>query len=299
MDLAEVVQRGIEESQATIDARGHELVLTLPARPLIVDGDAMRLGQVIANLIVNAAKYTPTPSQLFLAVERHGDQAVIRMKDPGIGIAPEQLPTIFDLFTQADSSLARTQGGLGIGLTVVKRIVQMHNGTVVAESEGLGRGSEFIVTLPVSRAITAKITPSSRTTKTGLPKRRVLVVDDNVDAALSTTALLKAWGHEVRTAHSGPAALEAARTFLPEFLLLDIGLPGMSGYDVARHLRSLPSLQGLVIAAITGYGQESDRQRSFESGFDYHITKPPDPGILESMLTGASRPFGKSDPQSN
>jgi PAS domain S-box-containing protein len=295
VELAEAVKRGVEEAQSTIDARGHELMVTLPARPLIVDGDVMRLGQVIANLIGNAAKYTPTPSQLSLVVVRHADQAVIRIKDPGIGIEPAMLPAVFDLFTQADNTLARTQGGLGIGLTVVKRIVRMHHGTVAAKSDGLGKGSEFTVTLPLSRAIAAKSSPPSTTKKAGAAKRCILVVDDNVDAALSTTLLLRAWGHEVQTAFSGPAALDAVRTFRPEILLLDIGLPGMSGYEVARHLRSEPSLQGMIIVAITGYGQESDRQRSFDSGFDYHITKPPDPSLLESVLSSPRRVAVTSD----
>ena len=299
VELADAIRRGIEEAQSTVDARGHELMLLQTARPLVVDGDAMRLGQVVANLIGNAAKYTPTPSRLTLTVERNGDQAVIRIKDPGIGIAPEMLPLIFDLFTQAASTLARTQGGLGIGLTVVKRIVQMHNGTVAAKSDGLGKGSEFTVTLPLSRAIAAKKSSPATPTKTSFTKRRILVVDDNVDAALSTTLLLKAWGHEVQTAFSGPAALDAVRTFRPEILLLDIGLPGMSGYDVARHLRSEPLHHGMVIAAITGYGQESDRQRSFDAGFDYHLTKPPDLSVLESVVTSAGRLLDESEVQNN
>ncbi len=299
VELADVIKRGIEEAQSMVDSRGHELMLTLPARPVIVDGDAMRLGQVVANLIGNAAKYTLVPSQLSLSLERQGDQGVIRVTDPGIGIAAEMLPAVFDLFAQADTSLARTQGGLGIGLTVVKRLVSMHGGVVVAKSAGLGKGSEFIVTLPLSRATAGNKSPATGPTKTGFSKRRILVVDDNVDAALSTTSLLKAWGHEVQAVFSGPAALEAARSFHPEILLLDIGLPGMSGYEVARHLRSEPSLKGVIIAAVTGYGQESDRQRSFDSGFDFHLTKPPDPSILESLLKSPKGVFGDSDAQNN
>ncbi|HZZ72655.1 MAG TPA: PAS domain S-box protein [Pirellulales bacterium] len=289
VDLADVVRRGIEEAQSTLDARGHELVVTVPGKPLIVDGDLLRLGQVVANLIGNAAKYTPTPSQLRLTVERQAGWGVIKVKDPGIGIAPELLPSVFDLFMQADSSLARSQGGLGIGLTVVKRIMQMHQGTVLAKSEGLGKGSEFVVSLPLSRAqAVAKVRPL-KGPAIDFEKRRILVVDDNVDAALSIAALLKAWGHEVQTVFSGPAALETVQTFRPEILLLDIGLPGMSGYEVAQHLRSEPALQGMIIAAVTGYGQESDQQRSFDSGFDYHITKPPDPSILETLILRVPR----------
>lgn len=304
-ELSGIIARAIEETQPAIDARGHELMLSLPARPIIVDADAVRLAQVVSNLIVNAAKYTDTPSRIWLTVEKQTgerragegpiDEAVIRVKDSGVGIDPEMLPRIFSLFMQADNSLARSQGGLGIGLTVVKRIVEMHGGTVTALSEGLGRGSEFIVRIPVSvvgappKLVTLGAPPKSTT------KRRILVVDDNVDAATTIASLLKAWGHDVQSVFNGTAALEAARSFRPEIILLDIGLPGISGYEVARQLRSEPALSGAVIAALTGYGQESDRNQSLEAGFDYHLTKPPDPKLLETLLaatpTVAGVPF--------
>lgn len=283
-ELASVVNHAVEESQPAIDARGHELMLSVPARPILVDADAARLSQVVSNLLVNAAKYTEKPSQIWLSVERQADDVLIRVKDAGMGIAPDVLPKVFSLFVQADSSLARSQGGLGIGLTVVKRIVDMHGGTVTAVSEGLGRGSEFAIRLPVSAA-------NAPTSKAPLPavteertKRKILVVDDNVDAAMTTSTLLKAWGHVVQTAFNGPMALEAVRNFRPEIVLLDIGLPGMSGYEVAQQLRADPASRGVVIAAVTGYGQESDRQRAFDAGFDYHLTKPPDPSVLETVL---------------
>jgi PAS domain S-box-containing protein len=299
-ELSGIIARAIEETQPAIDARGHELMLSLPARPIIVDADSVRLAQVVSNLLINASKYTETPSRIWLTVERRfcegrPDEAVIRVKDSGVGIAPEVLPQVFSLFMQADNSLARSQGGLGIGLTVVKRIVEMHGGTVTALSEGLGRGSEFIVRIPTStvgrspKPVTLGAPPKSTT------MRRILVVDDNVDAAMTIGSLLKAWGHDVQSVFNGTAALEAARSFLPEIILLDIGLPGISGYEVARQLRSEPALSGAIIAALTGYGQESDRSQSFAAGFDYHLTKPPDPKLLETLLaatpTVAGAPF--------
>ncbi len=284
VELRQIVQRAIEETQVTIDARGHELMLSLPARPIIVDADSHRLSQVVTNLLDNAAKYSEHPSRIWLSVERQGDEAVIRVKDEGIGISPELLPNVFSLFVQADRSLARSKGGLGIGLNVVKRIVEMHGGTVEAASAGLGKGSEFRVRLPESKTGPHVSKPCPGTYLGQMTQRRILVVDDNVDAAVTVSALLKAWGHDVQTVYSGPSALDAVRNFRPEIILLDIGLPGMSGYDVAKNLRAEPSGQGVILAALTGYGQESDRERSWAAGFDYHLTKPPDPGLLESLL---------------
>jgi PAS domain S-box-containing protein len=290
VDLATVVHRAVEETEPIIDARGHELMLTVPARPIIVDADLQRLAQVVSNLVVNAAKYTDVPSQIWLSVEKQGDEAVIRVKDTGIGIPPELLPKIFDLFTQVDNSLARTRGGLGIGLHVVRRIVEAHGGTVVANSAGLGLGSEFVVRLPISQSAVAAGQSLDQWPAAASTKRRVLVVDDNADAATTTCTLLKAWGHDVQAVHSGPAAIERVREFQPQIILLDIGLPGMSGYEVAKHVRQEPSSQGVVIAALTGYGQEADRERSRKSGFDYHLTKPADPALLASVLAMSRDP---------
>jgi len=292
VELATIIRRAVEESQPLIDARGHELMLTLPAKSIIVDADVHRLSQVFSNLLLNAAKYTDQPNQIWLQVERDDAEAVIRVRDCGIGIAPTLLPNIFNLFVQADHSLDHARGGLGIGLSIVKRIVELHRGTVSAFSAGLGQGSEFIVRLPVSQALaaTAETSPHAHHAKT--PRRRILVVDDNADAALTVGTLLRAWGHDVHTAFNGPAALEEAHSFRPEIVLLDIGMPGMSGYDVARELRARPIDPGTIIIALTGYGRESDRERSFEAGFDYHLTKPPDPSTLESLLalpTGSGR----------
>ena len=283
VDLRTVVDRAVEEIQPAIDARGNELMVSMPARPIVVDADIVRLAQVLSNVLANAAKYSPKPSQIWLTAERSGSEVLIRVRDQGVGIAPEFLPNIFNLFAQADVPLARTEGGLGIGLTLVKSLIEMHGGAVTATSPGIGQGSEFVVRLPVSEA-----TPAAAPKPTGpgsaSSKRKVLVVDDNVDAAITVSALLKAWGHDVQTVYNGPAALETARGFRPDVVLLDIGLPGLSGYDVARKLRAEGIHERMLITALTGYGQAEDRARAQAAGFDYHLTKPPDTAILEALL---------------
>ncbi|AMV20342.1 PAS domain S-box protein [Planctomyces sp. SH-PL14] len=286
VDLADVIERAVEETQPAVDAGGHELRLSLPGRRIFVAADVVRLSQVVGNLIGNAAKYSDQPSQIMLTVERDRETAVIRIQDHGIGIAAELLPRIFDIFTQADNSEARTRGGLGIGLSVVKKLVEMHGGTVTARSPGLGQGSEFTIRLPMVSEAGEAIRPAQKPAKrTGQP-RRILVADDNVDSARTATALLSAWGHEVRTVFNGTEVLETARHFAPEIVLLDIGLPGMSGYEVVRRLRETPQGEGMVLVAVTGYGQESDRQRAFDAGFNFHLTKPADPEKLQSILVG-------------
>ncbi|MDB5389924.1 MAG: luxQ 10, partial [Planctomycetaceae bacterium] len=266
------------------DARGHELMITRPARAIAVHGDSVRLAQVISNLLANAAKYTDKPSQIWLSVEPKEDNVLIRVRDNGIGMTEEELARVFKLFEQADNSIARTRGGLGIGLTLVKRIVEMHGGSVTATSPGLTFGSEFVVSLAVS---SEKPKNADRSLFGKGPRKsgqRILVVDDNVDAAQSVERLLRHWGHEVQTAFNGPDAIERARTYKPTIILLDIGMPGMSGYEVAKSLRSEPELEGVVIMALTGYGQAVDRRRSKEAGFNHHLTKPPDPGVLAGLI---------------
>jgi PAS domain S-box-containing protein len=301
VELSAVIARTLEEVQPLLDARGHELLVTQPSRPIVVDADAVRLAQVLSNMLANAAKYTEEPSQIFLSVERHGDEATVRVRDSGIGISAEFLPNVFDLFVQADHSLERSRGGLGIGLTLVKRIVELHGGSVGATSAGPGQGSEFIVRLPLTYdAVPVKSRAPHLAESAKAPRRRILVVDDNVDAAATIAKLLAAWGHEVHVAFNGPAALEAVRTFRPEILLLDIGLPGMSGYEVARQLRSDPSSKELLITALTGYGQSEDRQRSYEAGFDFHITKPPGPEVLEALVLAPQTFVGRlTSPKNN
>jgi PAS domain S-box-containing protein len=285
IDVNGFIERAVEEVQPTIDARGHELMISRPARPVVVDGDAVRLAQVVSNLLSNAAKYTDQPSQIWLSVETKADDAQIRIRDNGVGMTAEALLRVFNLFEQVDNSIARTRGGLGIGLTLVKRIVEMHGGTVTAKSAGLDQGSEFVVRLPISSDVpktSRGLFPDSK----ALPAsgQKILVVDDNVDAAMSVERLLKHWGHDVETAFNGPAAIAKARNFRPQIILLDIGMPGMSGYEVAKSLRAEQELAGVIIMALTGYGQPEDRRRSKEAGFNYHLTKPPDPVVLAELI---------------
>jgi signal transduction histidine kinase/ActR/RegA family two-component response regulator len=285
VDLAAIFAGAVEAAQPMFNARGHEAIVSMPSEPIVLDADPVRLAQVVTNLLVNAAKYTPPTGRIWLTGGRDGPDAVVRVRDSGAGIDPEFLPRVFDLFSQADRSLARTRGGLGIGLMLVRRLVELHGGTVSASSPGVGQGSEFVVRLP---ALPAGVAECHRPTETPSaaagPARRVLVVDDNVDAAESSAFLLRFSGHQVEIAHDGEAALRAVRDFRPEVVLLDIGLPGMSGYDVARELRARPECEGLVLAAVTGYGQDDDRRRAREAGFDYHLTKPLDPDTLTAFV---------------
>jgi PAS domain S-box-containing protein len=283
LDLAVVIAAAVETSRPLIDAHRHQLLVSLPGEPLGVEADATRLAQVISNLLNNAAKYTSEDGHIWLTVEACPGEAVVRVRDDGVGIPPDLLPQVFDLFVQGDRSLARSEGGLGIGLTVVKSLVEMHGGSVEARSEGPGKGSEFIVRLP---AVEMQPAPAKRDDEGGLsgPSRRVLVVDDNEDVAHSLALLLQIKGHEVRTAHDGLTALNVAGEFLPEVVLLDIGLPTMDGYEVARRLRQQTGLENVVLVAVTGYGQEEDRRRAEEAGFDAHLTKPAEPAALQRLL---------------
>jgi PAS domain S-box-containing protein len=285
VELTSIVATAIENCRHQTDAREQELTASIPAGPILLEADPARLEQLIANLLNNAAKYTEPRGKIWLSVEVRGDQVEVRVRDTGIGLAPEMLPRIFDLFAQADQSLARSQGGLGLGLTLVRRIVELHGGTVQAFSLGLGQGSELTVRLPVSKVCPSEnpmpapvATPVART---GL---RVLVVDDNVDTLRGMTKLLHRSGYEVKVAHDGQTAIEAARAFQPEVVVLDIGLPGMDGYQVARKLRQEEDLKGALIIANSGYGQESDRVRSREAGFDHHLVKPIDYSALLELL---------------
>jgi len=285
VDLAAVVGRALETVQPLLDAKQHQLAVDLPAQPTWLDADPVRLAQVLSNLLTNAAKYTDQNGRIWLSGAAEGSHAVLRVRDNGIGISAELLPSVFDLFTQADRSLDRSQGGLGVGLTLCRHLVEMHGGSIRARSAGLGQGSEFEVRLPAALADrAARAAPTTAPGGTPAAGQRVLVVDDNVDAAASLAMLLRLQGNDVHVVHDGPHALEAATALRPQVVLLDIGLPGMDGLEVARQLRQLPECQDVLLVAVTGYGQDEDRQRSHEAGFDCHLVKPVNPGDLQELL---------------
>jgi signal transduction histidine kinase len=286
-DLKAAISRAVETAEPLIDARGHRLLISLPDNPVPVHADLVRVSQAISNLLTNAAKYTSKPSQIWLTAERDGAHAVVRVKDEGIGIAPEMLERIFDLFVQADASPGRARGGLGIGLTLVRRLLELHEGSVTAKSEGLGHGSEFIVRFPAAIAQRPLEGPQGveEIALTGDPQtRRVLIVDDNVDAADSIAMLLQASGFSVRCVYDGVSVLSVARAYRPGVIVLDIGLPDITGYEVARRLRAQPEFAHTPIVAVTGYGQKNDRERAQEAGIDHHMTKPVDPDALRAVL---------------
>jgi len=286
LDLATVVARAVETSRPLIDAHRHELLITLPDGPVRVEGDRARLTQVIANLLNNAAKYQNDGGTIALTVERDAAFAVITVRDRGIGIAPEMLSEIFLLFAQGERTLDRAQGGLGIGLSLVKTVVELHGGQVSAASDGPGRGSQFSIRLPCLLQELDGYRVSSDEDEIEVPEcppLRILVVDDSRDAAESLTRLLRLGGHEVLIAHEGELALHLAATRQPSVVLLDIGLPGMDGYEVCRRLRQ-SGLANALLIAMTGYGLERDRQRSQEAGFDTHLVKPVPPSELLRMM---------------
>ncbi len=273
VDVLAAANQAIEEARPVIDSQEQQLSVSLPPEPVWVDADPTRLAQIISNLLTNAAKYTDKGGRLSLTVQPNGKEVAIHVRDTGMGIAPEMLSKIFDLFTQVDQSLDRSRGGLGIGLALVRSLVELHQGTVSAYSAGLGHGSEFVVRLPT---IAAKPTDRpARFQPTEVAARRVLVVDDNHAAADAIGKLMAmVWGHEVKLAHNGHDALELAQQFQPQLILMDIGLPGMNGYEVAERLRARPEFHHTLLVALTGYAQEEDRQRSLSKGFDEHLVKP-------------------------
>jgi signal transduction histidine kinase/CheY-like chemotaxis protein len=289
VELAAVVAQALETSRPLLDARRHELTVSLPPEPVYLDADPTRLAQVFSNLLNNAAKFTEEGGRVGLTAARQGQEVVVRVRDTGIGMTEEMLTRAFDLFAQADRSLDRTQGGLGIGLTLARRLVQLHGGSIDAFSDGPGKGTELVVRLPVGQ----RTRPADRAPRGGngpRTSRRILVVDDNVDGAERLAEYLGMAGHQVRTAYGGPAALEVARAYQPEAVLLDLAMPGMDGYEVARRLRQEPGLERVLLVALTGYGQEEDRRRSRQATIDYHLVKPVDPEALEALLASPKPP---------
>jgi signal transduction histidine kinase/CheY-like chemotaxis protein len=285
VELATVARNAIETSRPVIDNAGVQLAITLPQEPIIVHGDPVRLGQVFSNLLNNAAKYTNAGGQIWFTARKQGDEAVISVRDTGIGIAADVLPNVFDMFMQVDRATNRAQGGLGIGLTLVRSLVELHDGSVSVQSEGPGTGSEFVVRLPVvaEKQRSARVEPSS-SAYGAIPSRRILVVDDNVDSAKTLGMLLKYLGADVHVVNDGVAALAAVEKYRPDVVLLDIGMPGMDGYEVARRIRELEGVGGVTLIALTGWGQEDDRRRTREAGFDHHLVKPADIVALQTLL---------------
>jgi PAS domain S-box-containing protein len=285
-ELATVVNVAVETSRPFIDAAGHQLTISVPPDPLIITGDQVRLIQAVANLLNNAAKYTDACGQIWLTVRHHHNRVTISVRDSGIGIPKEMLPRVFDMFTQVENHADRSRGGLGIGLTLAKSLVEMHGGTVTAYSEGLDQGSEFVIDLPLSVATSNNGTTRLAGQKSaGLAPQRVLVVDDNRDVADSMGMLLKLLGADVHVVYSGAEALQALDVYRPAVVLMDIGMPEMDGLEVARRIRQQPQYADLKLISLTGWGQEEDRLRSQNAGFDHHLVKPVAVGALEALLT--------------
>lgn len=297
VDLATVLARAVETAQHLMDAKGHQLEILLPASPITMEADPVRLSQVVSNLLTNAAKYTETKGQIKLTAKQAGRQAIVTVHDNGIGILPEMLPKIFGLFVQADHSSTKSEGGLGIGLTLVKSLVEMHNGSVQAKSEGLGKGSEFIVRLPVAieeGSQPSEIDQEDQPDVISPSGLKLLVVDDNRDSADTLAMVLKYKGHEVRVAYSGTEAIQAVEVYVPDLVLLDLGMPGMDGFEVSRQLRKTPGLEHTVLAALTGWGQDDHRKKTASAGFDHHLTKPLEPQALEILLAEIHRSLSKT-----
>jgi len=288
-DLVPVVRSAVEDQRSSIEATALSLEVSLPEGPVWVNGDATRLAQVVGNLLHNANKFTDAGGEISvtLAYEPGARTAMIAVRDTGIGIEPEMLPRVFDTFSQADRSLARSRGGLGVGLALVKGLVEAHGGTVQVASAGPGQGAEFRIHLPVEVRRPAALHAAVSVPSASHPLR-ILVIEDHVDAAASMEVLLSLDGHEVKLAYAGLSGVEAARRFRPEVVLCDIGLPGgMDGYDVARALRADPGLASAYLVALTGYGREEDQQRALDAGFDVHLTKPVDPAKLQEVLASS------------
>jgi CheY-like chemotaxis protein len=270
-----------------IEARGHKLSIEVPEQTGYIRADPVRFEQIISNLLTNAAKYTDPGGEIVVGTKLETDRVTITVRDNGIGISQEQLPRLFEMFSQVTTAIERSEGGLGIGLALVRGLVLLHGGTIEARSAGIGQGSEFIVTLPLSpeEQVRLNLTATSNSVNKNLTRKRILMVDDNRDNADLCSIILKKAGHEVRTAYSGREALEIADRFRPNVVMLDIGMPDMNGYEVARQIREMTWGKDIILMAITGWGQEEDKLKAFAAGFNHHVTKPYDAKILEQLLT--------------
>lgn len=288
VDLAAVIDAALEMSRPLIEAAGHELEIDLPPEPVAVEADATRLTQVFSNLLNNAANYTDPGGRISIVAARNGDEVAVTVSDTGIGMSPEVLSTVFDMFAQGSSRDRPAKQGLGIGLTLARSLAELHGGSLTAESDGPGKGSRFTVRMPVSHRAPSAPPASVDATPTVSKSQRILVVDDNRDAANSLGALLQMLGADVRVVHDGEAALDAFDAFRPRVTLLDIGMPGMDGYEVARRIRARPDARSAALIALTGWGQEKDRQRTAEAGFDCHLTKPVDINTVAAALASVS-----------
>jgi signal transduction histidine kinase len=284
--LSKAIQGAIEASRPSIDEMKHELLVTLPASPIFVDGDLTRLSQVFLNLLNNASKYTRPGGRIFLRVEQEGSDVVVSVRDTGIGIPTDKLDSIFEMFSQIEGALSRSQGGLGIGLSLVRRLVDLHGGHVEAISDGPGTGSEFRVRLPIVVDVECAPPKLDEAEKPATTNLRILVVDDNRDATTTLSALLKILGNTVQSAYDGDEAVQRAQEFQPHVVLCDIGLPKKNGYQVCREIREMPWGMGAILIAVTGWGQEDDRRKAEEAGFDRHMVKPINPPDLMKLLAG-------------
>ncbi|HXJ23105.1 MAG TPA: ATP-binding protein [Polyangia bacterium] len=286
LSLADVLRGAVETSRPLIDQRGHTLVVTLPPEELTVDADPTRLVQVVANLLNNAAKFTPQGGRIELSLARESARsASVSVRDNGVGIPREMLERVFDLFTQVDRSHAQVSGGLGIGLTLVRRLIEMHGGSIDAHSQGAGTGSEFRIHLPLAAPTTAgDAGPAAEVAAAPAIRRRILVADDNIDAAETLSMMLEFLGHETRIAHDGAEALEVARSFRPDVMVVDIAMPKLSGHELARRVRSEPWGRKVLLIAVSGWGQDESKQDSVAAGFDHHLVKPVEIGVLERLL---------------
>jgi CheY-like chemotaxis protein/two-component sensor histidine kinase len=283
-DLHAVLENAVETARPLIASSGHSLTIKLPLEPVYLEADLTRLAQVFWNLLNNSAKYTEPGGHIWLTTEQEGQEVVVTVRDTGIGIPRELQPRLFELFSQLDQSLERSQGGLGIGLALVKGLTEMHGGTVSVKSQGRNQGTSFVVRLPLATLEQTQEEPRVEQNKYEQVKLRVLVVDDNRDGAASLAMFLSILGNDTRTAHDGLDAVELAEAFRRDAMFLDFGLPRLNGYDACRRIRSQPWGKDMMIVAATGWGQDEDRLRTAEAGFDHHLVKPIEPTVLQELL---------------